>query len=55
MTSAGGNNQEPSSLQKLLRTIRRRQSLFIFVFGLTTVVLAGNTLRERILNPIYQG
>jgi capsular exopolysaccharide synthesis family protein len=55
MATGGGASQEPSGFQKLLRTLRRRQSLFLFVFGLTTVVLAANTLRQRILNPVYVG
>lgn len=55
VTPSGGASQEPSGFQKLLRTLRRRQSLFLFVFGLTTVVLAANTLRQRVLNPVYVG
>jgi len=39
----------------LLRTVKRRQGLFLFVFALVTGALAIDTLRQRIFSPVYQG
>jgi len=39
----------------LLRTVKRRQGLFLFVFALVTGALAVDTLRQRIFSPVYQG
>jgi succinoglycan biosynthesis transport protein ExoP len=39
----------------LLRTVRRRQGLFLLVFSAVSAALALNTLRERLLAPVYQG
>lgn len=43
------------NLASLLRTIKRRQGLFLFTFAVVTGALAINTLRERIFSPVYQG
>ena len=50
---AGENNE--SGIQNLLRTIKRRQTLFLFTSALVSGALALNTIRERIFNPVYQG
>ncbi|MCS5697523.1 polysaccharide biosynthesis tyrosine autokinase [Cyanobium sp. FGCU-52] len=39
----------------MLRTIKRRQGIFLFTFGLVTGILALNTLRQRIFSPVYEG
>jgi succinoglycan biosynthesis transport protein ExoP len=39
----------------LVRTVKRRQGLFLFVFALVTGALAVDTLRQRIFSPVYQG
>ncbi len=43
------------NLGTLLRTIKRRQGLFLFTFALVAGTLAANTLRQRIFSPVYQG
>ena len=43
------------NLSSLLRTIKRRQGLFLFTFAVVTGALAANTLRQRIFSPVYQG
>jgi capsular exopolysaccharide synthesis family protein len=49
-----GENRE-SGIQSLLRTIKRRQNLFLFTSALVSGALAINTIRERIFNPVYEG
>lgn len=44
-----------SGIQNLLRTIKRRQSLFLFTSALVSGALALNTIRQRIFSPVYQG
>jgi uncharacterized protein involved in exopolysaccharide biosynthesis len=44
-----------SGIKSLLRTIKRRQSLFLFTSALVSGALALNTIRERIFSPVYQG
>ncbi|MCP9931306.1 polysaccharide biosynthesis tyrosine autokinase [Cyanobium sp. AMD-g] len=39
----------------LVRTVKRRQSIFLITFAAVTGVLAINTLRQRIFDPVYQG
>ncbi len=39
----------------LIRTIKRRQGVFLFTFALVTGALALNTLRQRIFSPVYEG
>ncbi|KEF42952.1 MAG: hypothetical protein ER33_03540 [Cyanobium sp. CACIAM 14] len=39
----------------LVRTIRRRQTVFLLTFAVVTGALAINTLRQRIFSPVYQG
>jgi succinoglycan biosynthesis transport protein ExoP len=39
----------------ILRTVNRRQGVFLFTFGLVTGILALNTLRQRIFSPVYEG
>jgi succinoglycan biosynthesis transport protein ExoP len=39
----------------LVRTVRRRQSVFLITFALVTAALAVNTLRQRVFSPIYEG
>jgi capsular exopolysaccharide synthesis family protein len=49
-----GESRE-SGIQSLLRTIKRRQTLFLFTSALVSGALALNTIRERIFSPVYQG
>jgi capsular exopolysaccharide synthesis family protein len=42
-------------LSGILRTVNRRQGVFLFTFGLVTGILALNTLRQRIFSPVYEG
>ena len=39
----------------LIRTLKRRQGVFLFTFAVVTGALAINTLRQRIFSPIYEG
>ncbi|MFN9872238.1 MAG: GumC family protein [Cyanobacteriota bacterium] len=45
----------PGGLSGILRTVNRRQGVFLFTFGLVTGILALNTLRQRIFSPVYEG
>ena len=42
-------------LKGIVRTIKRRQGVFLFSFGLVTGALALDTLRQRIFSPVYSG
>jgi succinoglycan biosynthesis transport protein ExoP len=44
-----------SGLSGLLRTLKRRQGIFLFTFAVVTGSLALNTMRERIFSPVFQG
>ena len=44
-----------SSLAGLIRTVRRRQGLFLFTFAVVTGALSINTLRLRIFSPVFEG
>ena len=48
--SAGGGG-----IKGLVRTIKRRQGVFLFTFALVTGALALDTLRQRIFSPVYEG
>ena len=39
----------------LVRTVKRRQTVFLITFAVVTGVLAINTLRQRIFSPVFQG
>jgi capsular exopolysaccharide synthesis family protein len=54
LTPLAGEAKE-SGIQNLLRTIKRRQTLFLFTSALVSGALAINTIRERIFSPVYQG
>ena len=54
LTPLAGESRE-SGIQNLLRTIKRRQTLFLFTSALVSGALALNTIRERIFSPVYQG
>ena len=43
------------NLSTLLRTLKRRQGVFLFTLALVSGALAANTLRQRIFSPVYQG
>ena len=49
-----GESRE-GGIQNILRTIKRRQTLFLFTSALVSGALAVNTIRERIFSPVYQG
>jgi capsular exopolysaccharide synthesis family protein len=42
-------------IKGLVRTIKRRQGVFLFTFALVTGALALDTLRQRIFSPVYEG
>jgi capsular exopolysaccharide synthesis family protein len=42
-------------IKGLIRTIKRRQGIFLFTFALVTGALALDTLRQRIFSPVYEG
>lgn len=46
---------ESGGFEGLLRTIKRRQGLFLFTFALVSGALAANTLRERLFSPVFEG
>lgn len=51
----GAEDSGSGSAAGLLRTIKRRQGLFLLTAALVTGALAVNTLRQRIFSPVYQG
>jgi polysaccharide biosynthesis transport protein len=53
--AATGSGGGEFSLGTLLRTLKRRQGIFLFTFALVTGGLAVDTLRQRIFAPVYQG
>lgn len=50
-----GDQGSEFNLGSLLRTVKRRQGLFLFTFAVVTGALSINTLRQRIFSPVYQG
>jgi succinoglycan biosynthesis transport protein ExoP len=48
-------DEQSSGASGLLRTVKRRQGIFLFVFVLVTGALAIDTIRQRIFNPVYEG
>ncbi len=52
---AGGQDASGTGLAGLIRTVKRRQGLFLFTFAVVTGALAINTLRQRIFSPVYEG
>ena len=54
LSPLASDNRE-GGIQNLLRTIKRRQTLFLFTSALVSGALAVNTIRERIFSPVYQG
>jgi capsular exopolysaccharide synthesis family protein len=42
-------------IKGIIRTIKRRQGIFLFTFALVTGALALDTLRQRIFSPVYEG
>jgi len=38
-----------------MRTLKRRQGVFLFTFAVVTGAMAVDTLRQRIFNPVYEG
>ena len=42
-------------IKGLIRTIKRRQGVFLLTFSLVTGALALETLRQRIFSPVYEG
>ena len=53
--SGAGDQGAEFNLTSLVRTIKRRQGLFLLTFAVVTGALAINTLRQRIFSPVYQG
>jgi len=49
------HEQKVNAWSKLFRSIKRRQSLFVVVFSVSTALLAANALRQRIVSPVYVG
>ena len=48
-------DEQSSGASGLLRNVKRRQGIFLFVFVLVTGALAIDTIRQRIFNPVYEG
>ena len=48
-------DDQGSGLSGLMRTIKRRQGIFLFTFVLVSGALAIDTIRQRIFSPVYQG
>lgn len=42
-------------IKGLIRTLKRRQGIFLFTFAVVTGAMAADTLRQRIFNPVYEG
>ena len=55
LTATGESQQGGGGLGGLVRTVKRRQSIFLITFAVVTGVLAINTLRQRIFSPVYRG
>jgi capsular exopolysaccharide synthesis family protein len=62
LSDGGGLTSSPLATEEqgggiagLLRTIKRRQGLFLLTTGLVSGAMALNTLRERIFSPVYEG
>jgi capsular exopolysaccharide synthesis family protein len=51
----GADDSGGGSAASLLRTVKRRQGLFLLTAALVTGALAVNTLRQRIFTPVYEG
>lgn len=55
LNPTGEGQSGSGGLGGLVRTVKRRQSVFLITFAVVTGVLAINTLRQRIFAPVYQG
>ncbi len=55
LSPIGEGQSGGGGLGGLVRTVKRRQSIFLITFAVVTGVLAINTLRQRIFSPVYQG
>lgn len=53
--ASAADQQGNTGFVAILRTVKRRQGLFLFTFATVTGLLAVNTLRQRIFSPVYQG
>lgn len=42
-------------IKGLIRTLKRRQGVFLLAFSLVTGAMAADSLRQRIFNPVYEG
>lgn len=54
LMSPQGDDQA-SGISGLLRTVKRRQGIFLFTFVVVTGALAVDTFRQRIFNPVFEG
>jgi len=52
---AASEGSGTGGIKGLIRTIKRRQGVFLLTFGLVTGALALDTLRQRIFSPVYEG
>ncbi len=55
LSPLGADDRSGGGVAGLLRTIKRRQGLFLFTTALVTGLLGINTLRQRIFAPVYEG
>ena len=55
LSPLGADDRSGGGVAGLLRTIKRRQGLFLFTTALVTGLLGVNTLRQRIFAPVYEG
>jgi len=51
----GPESSDGGGIKGLIRTIKRRQGIFLLTFGVVTGALAINTLRQRVFSPVYEG
>ena len=49
------DNGSSGGIRGLIRTLKRRQGVFLFTFAVVTGAMAVDTLRQRIFNPVYAG
>lgn len=55
LSPLGSDNRSSNGFGSLLRTVKRRQGLFLLTTGLVVGAMAINTLRQRIFSPVYSG
>ena len=52
---ASADSASNGGIKGLIRTLKRRQGVFLFAFAVVTGAMAADTLRQRIFSPVYEG